>query len=433
MNWWRKLTGRGNAEESDTLADINGAAMAIVESGNVYSDEAYSKLTISSSDKNETQIEVKSKPWIVTRVSETEPVPLIVPDPLIDREFKENPGSTREINDVEVEFNHPLIQEEDDELVVDAEQEKVIQEKQQDDLQDALQKGLAIKLRDLESNTNGWAYRDIPVMVYGVDVKTCADPTARQEFYHRVHLIDCCTELQNPEQHAMIGVDYESLQGNSEDIEFELCHDCLCHVNYLDYRHRARTDREEFLQYFNFAHYVMMQGSEFFKDRKFRIWPEKSHLKAIKTVDLQETNTCECCGWEMGNESYLLSEEQCNELGIAPNSCILCAQEHSGTSVMIPGALSETLYQERFRQLNPDVRDWQTLRLHLDKSWHSLTYCLQREKAPLPELYFVISEVGVVAPMAWPQLSRAIVVEANEEMNQGGWDIWSRKDVLASF
>lgn len=435
-NWWRRLTGRDNTEESGTLSEINGAAMAIVEAGHAFSEESYSKAVNRSSDQEAHQEDAASRPWIVTRIAETETVSLISPEFLMDTtQTKESepflqPDMREQIN-AQQEFKEEPVA---DELIEETESEIAVQEKQQDGLQDALQKGMAVKMRDLQARANGWVYRDIPVMVYGVDVKNCADPSAREEFYHRVHLIDCCSELQNPEQHAMVGIDYESIQGSTDNIEFELCHDCLCHVNYLDYRHRARTEREEFLQFFSFSHYVMMQGSEFFTDKKFRIWPEHSHIQTIKPEGHGETGTCCSCGWQCSeHEAVLLSEKQCDELGLPQDTCVLCAQEQLETPFIIPGGLAERLYRDRFQKLQPEVSDWQTLRLHLDKSWHNLTYCLQREKAPLPELYLSVSEIDVVPTMAWPQLKRAIVVEVNDQMNDAEWDFWSRKDVLASF
>lgn len=398
INWLRRLTGREHTTRSGSLTAANKMALAHAGAGSYGGDDIPSRA----------EIEAAHLPTAADLLEAD------LADDGFSAQVQARKGTNRSRSKAKI-------------------RKHARQHNDPDDFQATLRQGLPVTLGDLKIRSAGWLYRDIPVMVFAVDVEARFNPTERQAFFYRVHLTDCCAELHNPERRAMVATDYRALQNLAKNGGFELCHDCLRSDNYLDYSHRAHSERDAFLRYFSFPHYVMTHGSDYFPDRNIRLWPDRAPLRPLAPAAQGEPLECTGCGWTIYVEDrYLLSDEQCDALGLSYHTCVLCAQRQADVPVILPGGLAETLYRQRFTQLRPAINDWQTVRLHLDKSWHGLTYCLQRQNIPLPALYTPVDD-KLVAPMAWPDLKKAVTAEAIAGGIATDWEIWSRAMVLETF
>lgn len=304
---------------------------------------------------------------------------------------------------------------------------------QTDELMASLKSGMPVKLGNLKAVEAGWMYQGIPVMVFAVATDRGGNPTARQTFFYRVHLSACCAELEDPEQLVMIGTDYSTLQALAEKGQFAVCHDCLQTCNYLDYSHRAHSERDEFVTQFSFPHYVASRGSEYFRDRTIRQWSDSTPLQPLGVVAPGEPVNCASCGWTIyADDHYLLSDCQASALKLPHHTCVLCANEALDGTVVLPRGSAESIYHKRFIQLQPEVNNWRAVRRHLDRSWHSLTYCLQRHNVQVPELYAKVAD-DLIAPITWPTFKRAIVADTSQGIASKEWDVWTRAEVLKRF
>lgn len=306
-----------------------------------------------------------------------------------------------------------------------------------------LRNGICVAIEELQHDQQGWLYRGIPVMVFGVDVEACEDLDVRSEFKRKIHLLSCCHALDQHTQLVWVGTDVHQLQSEDLHSPLDLCDACLTQLNYYGYSHLDRDDQREIKSDFDFQRFTALYSTEYFKDGPDRYWNELGGVE-VCSDDFLSGKDCQICGYQSTKPGHILSKEYTNNRG---EVCIPCAHRSVDTPLLISSERANEIYPSRLKQLSAPVESWEQLRQHLKHAWHGLSYHLQVQGLDLPELYRAI-DVGhqnsdiestvvetLVATLYWEDSHRGIVDEFQKSVAPDieGVDIWAMQEVLKNF
>ncbi|WP_231759418.1 hypothetical protein [Microbulbifer elongatus] len=315
-------------------------------------------------------------------------------------------------------------------------------------LEQALIQGMEVTLGDLDQTEHGWMYRGHPVMMFAVDVAAVEDQQVRREFFHRVHLASCCGALEDPAQVVWIGTAREALAAPGLEKAPHACEYCLAKVNHRGYRSLGPRDRSRVAAGFSFHWHVNQYAQEFFPGESPHFWAPGKLPQQLDMIDSGEADqgTCGVCEWPVpADHGWFIPVERGAALGLAIDSCILCAQQQAMGVLTLPEEQALAASQARCEALRKGTavaeadsgeeteRDWTRVRRQLPLSWHPLCEQLER-KLSAPVLFHRFTGYEGVAVLAWPEHRRGIVA-TDEERNRlpEGWDFWTMRSVLGSL
>ncbi|WP_043320709.1 hypothetical protein [Microbulbifer sp. HZ11] len=319
---------------------------------------------------------------------------------------------------------------------------------QNSSIEQALIQGMEVTLGDLDQTAHGWMYRGQPVMVFAVDVAAVEDQQVRREFFHRVHLASCCGALEDPAQVVWIGTAREALAAPGLEGAPHACEYCLAKVNHRGYRSLGPRDRNRVAAGFSFHWHVSQYAQEFFPGETAHFWAPGKLPQPLLTTDSDEPQqgTCGVCEWQVPvGEEWFIPVERGEALGLAIDTCILCAQQQAMGVLTLPDERALEASHARYQAQvagepvvdsgdnEESARDWTRVRRLLPLSWHPLCEQLER-KLSAPVLFHGFTGYEGVAVLAWPEHRRGIVAsEEDRNLLPEGWDFWTMRSVLGSL
>lgn len=318
-------------------------------------------------------------------------------------------------------------------------------------LEQALTRGLEVTLADLELCSGGWLYRGQPVLVYGVDVVKCEDSALRSEFFHRLHLSDCCGALENPKQRVWIASQQETIELPGQESALVPCEYCLAQVDYSGFRQLSALERKALSQGFDFKRHLSRHSDRFFPVTEPSLWRAGSPLTTLEMAEPGSVGACDFCQWPQPSlAGWALSMRQSQELVGRDHCCLLCAQHQAQALVIAPehdllqacearyGYWLADIEREaseldgNIQEVSEPVLAWDQVALHLPLSWQKVLTPLQQ--LDTPKLYYRFAGYDGVAVMAWPEHRRGII---GRDQDRGqlpeGWQFWTLAEVLESL
>ncbi|MBB3062351.1 hypothetical protein [Microbulbifer rhizosphaerae] len=286
-----------------------------------------------------------------------------------------------------------------------------------------LRAGIQVSLGELESCAAGWRYRGHPVMVFGAEAPELTEPERRRDFFSQVHLFPCCGVLENEERSVWVATDLVSLNEAQLQGPFNFCRTCL----------DASAGRGSAPTEFDFPAHVRSHGDSYFAASPCH-WKPGTNALPLQAPAAEAEGSCPNCGCASEEPGWQLSAGDVEQLALPEGICLLCAERqvdgclHLGETVLLEAAWARYHYLVAQAAQAP-APSWKLTEAILPMAWQPLLRSLQ-QMLPPPELFYPIEEDVPPTVLAWPALSRGIVVdEALALEGVPGWSLWSRAQI----
>ncbi|WP_308363740.1 MULTISPECIES: hypothetical protein [unclassified Microbulbifer] len=286
-----------------------------------------------------------------------------------------------------------------------------------------LRAGIQVSLGELEPCAAGWRYRGHPVMVFGAEAPELAEPERRRDFFSLVHLFPCCGALENDERSVWVATDLASLNEAQSQGPLNVCRTCL----------DASAGRGSASAEFDFPAHVRSHADSYFSASACH-WKPGANPLPLQPPAAEAEGSCPNCGCASEEPGWQLSARDAEQLALPEGICLLCAERqvdgclHLGETALLEAAWARYHYLVAQAAQTP-APSWKLAEAILPMAWQPLLRSLQ-QMLPPPELFYPIEEGVPPTVLAWPALSRGIVVdEALALEGVSGWSLWSRGQI----